>query len=51
MANDNEFLPFLNSWPLLFVVIALLLSYSAHHYIMPHIKEGRNVGVEGPRGG
>lgn len=41
MALDNEFLPMLNSWPLLFLVIALVLGYSFVEYIMPHIKERR----------
>ena len=41
MAIENEFLPMLNSWPLLIVVVTLMLVYCFVEFVVPHIKEWR----------
>lgn len=43
MANiEKEFLPFLNNWSLLFVVVAFLGYYAKINYIDPKLKVFRN---------
>lgn len=49
MAIENEFLPCLNSWPLLFGVMSVLLAFSACQYIMPRVHEMRAVRASAAR--
>jgi type II secretory pathway component PulF len=39
MAVENEFLPFLNSWPLFLGVVTVMLGLCFLQYVVPHIKE------------
>lgn len=39
MAKEDEFLPFLSNWMLLFVVVGILMTYSYNNFIVPKLAE------------